>query len=124
MLQLPLHECERKLKGIDKQVAQQYIGCQCTEHFYVGRVALIDIVSQNPATTLLKEMVKADYVVLNAKDDRETAVDMFRKYDREFLPVISMPKKNFAASLLPMMCLTLLKKKRLKICCSLADRRH
>lgn len=82
-----------KAKGIDDKQVLNNILVVDAQQFYIGRVALIDIVSQNPTTTKLKEMVAADYVVLNADDDRETAVDMFRKYDRDFLPVVNSKKK-------------------------------
>lgn len=55
---------------------------------YVGEVTLAALVTADPPTKRVQEIMTPKQVSLNATDDQSVAVDAFRKYDRSFFPVV------------------------------------
>jgi magnesium transporter len=55
----------------------------------LGHVNLSSLVLADPATILVDELMDRQLVTLLVTDDRLKAVDVFRKYDRPYIPVLS-----------------------------------
>ncbi len=55
----------------------------------LGHVNLSSLVLADPATILVDELMDKQLVTLMVTDDRRKAVDVFRKYDRPYIPVLN-----------------------------------
>jgi magnesium transporter len=55
----------------------------------LGHVNLSSLVLADPASILVDELMDRQLVTLQATDDRRKAVDVFRKYDRPYIPVLN-----------------------------------
>lgn len=55
----------------------------------LGHVNLSSLVLADPATILVDELMEKQLVTLLVTDDRRKAVDVFRKYDRPYIPVLN-----------------------------------
>ena len=53
-----------------------------------GELSLAALVTADPQTKTVAEIMKPKQVALNANDDESVAVDAFRKYDRSYFPVV------------------------------------
>jgi magnesium transporter len=56
----------------------------------LGHVNLSSLVLADPASILVDELMDKQLVTLLVTDDRRKAVDVFRKYDRPYIPVLSI----------------------------------
>ena len=54
---------------------------------YVGEVSLARLVTSDPPTKKVSEIMRQKHVTLNPNDDQSQAVDVFRQYDRSYFPV-------------------------------------
>jgi magnesium transporter len=54
---------------------------------YVGEVSLARLVTSDPPTKKVSEIMRQKHVTLNPNDDQSKAVDVFRQYDRTYFPV-------------------------------------
>jgi magnesium transporter len=54
---------------------------------YVGEVSLARLVTTDPPTKKVSEIMRQKHVTLNPNDDQSKAVDVFRQYDRSYFPV-------------------------------------
>jgi magnesium transporter len=54
---------------------------------YVGEVSLARLVTSDPPTKKVSEIMRQKHVTLNPNDDQSKAVDVFRQYDRNYFPV-------------------------------------
>jgi len=54
---------------------------------YVGEVSLARLVTSDPPTKKVSEIMRQKHVTLNPYDDQSKAVDVFRQYDRSYFPV-------------------------------------
>ena len=54
----------------------------------IGEVALTTLVSCDPLTIPISEIMRTSFVALNARDDESVAVEALRKYDRSSFPVV------------------------------------
>jgi magnesium transporter len=54
---------------------------------YVGEVSLARLVTSDPPTKKVSEIMRQKHVTLNPNDDQSKAVDVFRQYDRSYFPV-------------------------------------
>jgi magnesium transporter len=54
----------------------------------VGEVSLATLVTTDPRTLLMTDVMKKSYVVLNPNQEEEEAVEIFRKYDSNYIPVV------------------------------------
>ncbi len=55
---------------------------------YRGEVSLAELILADPQTVKIEDIMHQSYVLVNAREDQEIAVDTFRKYDRAVIPVI------------------------------------
>jgi magnesium transporter len=55
---------------------------------YVGELSLVSLVTADPPSKLVGDLMARKQVSLKATDDQSVAVDFFRKYDRTFIPVV------------------------------------
>lgn len=55
---------------------------------YIGDVSLVTLVTADPPSTSIGEIMSSARLMLNANDEQSTAVDYFRKYDRAHFPVV------------------------------------
>jgi magnesium transporter len=55
----------------------------------LGHVNLSSLVLADPASILVDELMDKQLVTLHVTDDRRKAVDVFRKYDRPYIPVLN-----------------------------------
>ncbi len=55
----------------------------------LGHVNLSSLVLADPATILVDELMDRNLVTLQVRDDRKRAVDVFRKYDKPYIPVLN-----------------------------------
>lgn len=55
----------------------------------LGHVNLSSLVLADPATILVDDLMDKQLVTLFVADDRRKAVDVFRKYDRPYIPVLN-----------------------------------
>ncbi|MCX6117486.1 MAG: magnesium transporter [Proteobacteria bacterium] len=53
-----------------------------------GEIQLAQLILADPPSQLLSQFMESSVVSLNAKSDKGSAVDVFRKYDKPFLPVV------------------------------------
>lgn len=54
---------------------------------YVGEVSLARLVTADPPTKKVEEIMRKKHVTLNPNDDQSEAVNFFRQYDRNYFPV-------------------------------------
>lgn len=54
---------------------------------YVGEVSLARLVTADPPTKKVSEIMSKKHVTLNPNDHQSEAVDVFRQYDRNYFPV-------------------------------------
>lgn len=54
---------------------------------YVGEVSLARLVTADPPTKKVEEIMRKKHVTLNPYDDQSEAVNIFRQYDRNYFPV-------------------------------------
>ncbi len=54
----------------------------------IGEVSLASLVVCDPATKPLSEIMKKNYVFLHPEQEQNDAVEIFRKYDHSYIPVI------------------------------------
>ena len=73
--------------GLDKNLLHNILVTDADSK-YTGSVSLVKLVTKDSATTLVKDIISTDYLVLYVGDDREVAVDKFRKYDCDFMAVV------------------------------------
>lgn len=59
----------------------------------VGEVALSMLVVCDPQTSLLKTIMKKNHINLNPYDQAERAIEVFRKYDHYYIPVIDKERR-------------------------------
>ena len=78
--------------GLDKNLLYNILVTD-KHGIYRGSLSLPELVTQDPTSTLIGDMLRGDYLTLRANDDRELAVDNFRKYDCDFLPVVDNQEK-------------------------------
>lgn len=78
--------------GLDKNLLHNVLVTDSNGR-YVGSVSLVELVTKDSATTLVKDLMHTDYLVLHVGDDREVAVDKFRKYDCDFMAVVDDEEK-------------------------------
>lgn len=55
---------------------------------YVGDVSLVSLVTADPPSQKIADVMRAPEGSLSAKDEQSVAVDYFRKYDRSYIPVV------------------------------------
>lgn len=55
---------------------------------YLGEISLVGLLLADPTSQPVGEVMETGFSLLNATDDQETAVDVFRKYDRTLMPVV------------------------------------
>jgi magnesium transporter len=55
---------------------------------YIGDVTLAGLVTADPPTKKIEELMTGKQAAIKATDDQSVAVDFFRKYDRSYLPVV------------------------------------
>ncbi len=55
---------------------------------YLGDVSLAALLIADPSSQPVSEIMDSSYTALSVYDDRESAVDAFRKYDRSYIPVV------------------------------------
>lgn len=55
---------------------------------YIGDVGLVTLVTADPPSRQVGEIMSPAQLMLNANDEQSVAVDYFRKYDRGYFPVI------------------------------------
>jgi len=85
----------------DALAAIRWNGCHTPEHLLnqifvvdhqgklMGHVNLSSLVLADPSTILVDDLMDSNFVTLLVSDDRRRAVDVFRKYDRPYIPVLN-----------------------------------
>ncbi len=58
-----------------------------------GEASLASLVVCDPPSTLIREMMKRSHVSLSPYDPRQRAVELFRKYDHHYIPVVDQDNK-------------------------------
>jgi len=59
----------------------------------IGGVSLASLVVCDPPKTLIADIMKKNYIFLNPFDDASEAVEIFRKYDHHYIPVVDEQQK-------------------------------
>lgn len=59
----------------------------------IGEVALTTLVSCDPPSLPISEIMRTNFVALNPFDDETSAVEAFRKYDRSSFPVVDKDQR-------------------------------
>lgn len=63
------------------------------EGVLIGEVSLASLVVCDPRSMQINEIMKKNYVALDPLQEAEEAVEFFRKYDTNFIPVVDEKKK-------------------------------
>ncbi len=59
----------------------------------IGEASLASLVVCDPSSTLIREMMKKSHVSLSPYDPQQRAVELFRKYDHLYIPVVDDENK-------------------------------
>jgi magnesium transporter len=59
----------------------------------IGEASLASLVSCDPSSTLIRDMMKKSHVSLSPFDPQQRAVELFRKYDHLYIPVVDQQRK-------------------------------
>lgn len=55
---------------------------------YIGDLTLASLVTADPSTKIVSEIMRPRHIALTVTDEESVAVDTFRKYDRSYFPVV------------------------------------
>ncbi len=59
----------------------------------IGEVTLASLVVCDPPSTLIKDIMRKSYAALHPEQEEHLAVEIFRRYDRSYIPVVSLENK-------------------------------
>lgn len=71
----------------------QYLFVVGDDGHLIGEATLASLVVCDPPSTLIRDVMKKSYIFLSPLDEAQHAVNLFRKYDRNYIPVVDDQEK-------------------------------